>query len=111
MGTTPPNDHIDRNITWTPTSIEFLWKFLITVREASNFGPTTLSYNIHSKSCVYITIGCDAPSATRLRSSLAAWRAPDGHDLRGIHDKYHLRLLRPCRLLLVDDAGTPILIA
>jgi len=111
IGFTPPNDHIDRNITWTPESLGILWRFLIEVRELSNFGPITLSYNIQSKSCVYITIGCDAPAATRLRASLAAWKAPEGNDLRGIRDKYYLRLLRPCRLLLVDDSAKPLLVA
>lgn len=102
---------LDRNITWTPTSLSAVWDFLIQVRRHNNFGPITLSYTVKSNACVYFKVACDAPVATRLRASLAAWKAPDGEDLRGVVDKYYLRLLRPCRLLLVEDTGTPLLIA
>lgn len=111
VGSTPPRDHINRNLAWTPTSLRSLWNFLIEVRKINKCGPITIAYMVKSGEMVYITVGCNAYVALRVRSVLASWEAPEGQDFRGKRDKYYLRLLRPCRLLLVDDMGQPLLAA
>lgn len=57
---------------------------------------------VKPKENVYVVVGCDA---------YVAFLGSIGGKVRGIGGKHYLRLLEPCRLLLVGDTGLPLLAA